>query len=128
MASILKPLIDLGRQANFPFLYFFSLFLSVISTKFVSIKIQKKFAEQWKINPKPLDNCRNDNIIKPQYWTKHLSMIKIDILIHSLSSHIALTDALLHLDFKCCSWNEKTILISATSYFCETLLKRFPIM
>lgn len=67
MASILKPLIDLGRQANFPFLYFFSLFLSVISTKFISIKIQKKFAEQWKINPKPLDNCRNDNIIKPQY-------------------------------------------------------------
>lgn len=128
MASILKPLIDLGRQANFPFLYFFSLFLSVISTKFVSIKIQKKFAEQWKINPKPLDNCRNDNIIKPQYWTKHLSMIKIDILINSLSSHIALTDALLHLDFKCSSWNEKTILISATSYFCETLLKRFPIM
>lgn len=63
MASILKPLIDLGRQANFPFLYFFSLFLSVISTKFVS----KKSAEQWKINPKPLDNCRNDNIIKPQY-------------------------------------------------------------
>lgn len=50
MASILKPLIDLGRQANFPFLYFFSLFLSVISTKFVSIKIQKKSAEQWKIN------------------------------------------------------------------------------
>lgn len=128
MASILKPLIDLGRQANFPFLYFFSLFLSVISTKFVSIKIQKKSAEQWKINPKPLDNCRNDNIIKPQYWTKHLSMIKIDILIHSLSSHIALTDALLHLDFKCSSWNEKTILISATSYFCETLLKRFLIM
>lgn len=128
MASILKPLIDLGRQANFPFLYFFSLFLSVISTKFISIKIQKKFAEQWKINPKPLDNCRNDNIIKPQYWTKHLSMIKIDILINSLSSHIALTDALLHLDFKCSSWNEKTILISATSYFCETLLKRFPIM
>lgn len=128
MASILKPLIDLGRQANFPFLYFFSLFLSVISIKFVSIKIQKKSAEQWKINPKPLDNCRNDNIIKPQYWTKHLSMIKIDILINSLSSHLALTDALLHLDFKCSSWNEKTILISATSYFCETLLKRFPIM
>lgn len=128
MASILKPLIDLGRQAHFPFLYFFSLFLSVISTKFVSIKIQKKSAEQWKINPKPLDICRNDNIIKPQYWTKHLSMIKIDILINSLSSHIALTDALLHLDFKCSSWNEKTILISATSYFCETLLKRFPIM
>lgn len=86
--------------------------------------------EEKKFRNQPLDYCRNDNIIKPQYRTKHLLLIKIDILINFLSSHIALTDALLRLDLKCSSWNEKKrfLFLLLLTFVKHVLKKRFLIM